>query len=216
MALYTEQCFGGSQILYHRPKANFWQCLNSCWEERLPRGLWPLEWGWVCRPGAAPLRSDPLRSRPGFPARLCSETRSRLDAQAVSLLRDRGALSAVPNEWNFLKFSEKAHSFIWVCGGSRLGIADGRSEGNRSGHRDDERAHGFDLNAHSLRSAPNRGLHGAGQLRLLKTAKCFFQTWPGCSLVSAFHIRRPNVVWFLDCADLRSTWARDESLCALI
>ncbi len=101
----------------------------------------------------------------------------------------------------------------WVCGGSRLGITHRRSEGNRSGHRDDERARGFDLNAHSLRSAPNRVLHGAGQLRLLKTASCSFQTWPGCSLV---YIRGPNVVWFVDCADLRCTWARDESLCALI
>lgn len=66
MAQYTEQGFRGSPILCPRPKANFWQCLNSCWEERLAWGLWALEWVWLCRPGAAPLRVRPCELQPGF------------------------------------------------------------------------------------------------------------------------------------------------------
>lgn len=76
-------------------------------------------------PGAAPVRLQVcVNSRSGFPVRLCSETRSRLDALAVFLILDRDSLSAVRNEWNFLKlFFKKIHSFNWVCGKYRLGTA---------------------------------------------------------------------------------------------
>lgn len=166
----------GRQILYHYPRAKFWQCLNSCWEERLPWGLWPLEWAWLRRPGAAPVRLQVcVNSRSGFPVRLCSETRSRLDALAVFLILDRDSLSAVRNEWNFLKLFFFKYILPIECGASTASVLqNGGLEVNPSGHHDDGKARGFDLNGHSSRSPLNRVLHGAGQLRLLKTTKCSF------------------------------------------
>lgn len=131
-------------------------------------------------PGAAPVRLQVcVNSRSGFPVRLCSETLSRLDALAVFLILDRDSLSAVRNEWNFLKllllFFLKEYILPIKCAASTVSVLqNGGLEVNPSGHHDDRKARGFDLNGHSSRSPLNRVLHGAAQLQLLKTTKCSF------------------------------------------